>query len=53
MTKQILSAKALMTATFLDLHRKHIHLFNPLLQLVLSRRCNGVHVVVASIILLV
>lgn len=39
--------------TFLDLHRKHIHLFNPLLQLVLGRRCNRVHVVVASIILLV
>lgn len=42
-----------MMPTFLDLHRKHIHLFHPLLQLILGRCCDRVHVVVAPIILLV
>lgn len=39
--------------TFLNFHRKHIHLLNSLFQLILSRCCHGVHLIISPIIILV
>lgn len=39
--------------TFLQLHRKELQLLHPLLQLVLRRRGNGIHLFVPPVIILV
>lgn len=39
--------------TFLNLHRENIHLLYSLLQLILCRCCNWIHIIVAPIIILI
>ncbi len=42
-----------MFSTFLQLHGEQVQPFHPLLQLVLSGRCHGIHVFITPVIVLV
>lgn len=43
----------IMFGTFLQLHREQVQPLHPFLQLVLSRRCHGVHVFIAPVVVFI